>query len=62
MTWTCSVSLRTKRTLAPGVPGAGSGAATGSSAVRSPSVRVASSTIASWSTDPAAAITTEPGT
>ena len=45
VTWTCSVSLRTKRTFAPGEPGAGSGAATGSSARRSPSVRVASSTI-----------------
>ena len=44
-TWTCSVSLRTKRTLETGACGAGSGGATGSRETRSPSVLAASSTI-----------------
>ena len=45
--------------VAPGAAGAGSGAGAGSSAVAVAEGALASSTIASWSTEPAAAITTE---
>ena len=59
-TWHCSVSLRWKRTVGAGSAGAGSigGAASSRPA---PSVLSASSTIWSWSTEPAAAMTTDAG-
>jgi hypothetical protein len=55
--------LRWKRSVEWGVEGAGiSEGGAGATAPLVPSVRVASSTIASWSTEPAAAMTTAPGT
>ena len=54
---TCSVSLRWKRTAGGGCAGAPARASGRASPARRPSsVRSASSTIASWSTEPAAAI------
>ena len=59
-TWHCSVSLRAKRTVGAGSAGAGSIA--GALAARwSPTLAWASSTSWSWSTEPAAAMTTDPG-
>ena len=52
--WNCSVER--------GSSGAGSSGGAASSPARTSSVLDASSTIWSWSTEPAAAITIEPGT